>query len=220
MKLLVLNPNTTKDMTDKVVTQVLQLVGPGVEVRGVTARFGHEVIASRQSYVVGAHAALDLGLSEAKGVDAILLACFGDPGLAALREALAVPVVGMAETALQLAMALDQPFHIITAGPAWEGMLRETVRMEQAEALLHGITVLPTTGLAAARDPEAVLVVIQKVLASLQAQGAPTVILGGVGFAGLKARLNYAGVLVDGLEAATNRVVSGVTTPAQQRQDS
>ena len=49
MKLLVLNPNTTAAMTDKVVAEVQRLAGPGVTVRGVTARFGHEVIASRQS---------------------------------------------------------------------------------------------------------------------------------------------------------------------------
>jgi allantoin racemase len=202
MKLLVLNPNTTAALTDKVVAEVQRLAGPGVTVRGVTARFGHEVIASRQSFVVGAHAALELGLTESTGADAVLLACFGDPGLGALREALTVPVVGMAQASLQQAMAVGRPFHIITAGAAWEAMLRETVRLEQADAWFHGITVLPTTGLAVARDPEAFIALIQNALTSLEAHGAPTVILGGAGFAGLKSRLRYAGEVIDGLETA------------------
>jgi hypothetical protein len=40
--------------------------------------------------------------------------------------------------------------------------------------------VLPTTGLAAARDPETVRVAMQKVLDALWTQGAPAVMWGGI----------------------------------------
>lgn len=75
---------------------------------------------------------------------------------------------------------------------------------------------LPTTGLAAARDPVTVRVAIQKVLDALWTQVVPAVMWGGMGFAGLKVRLNYEGTLVDGLGAAIDKVLSTLNPPAHQ----
>ncbi len=202
MRLLVLNPNTTAAMTDKVVAGVRRLAPAAWDVRGVTAASGCEVIASRAAFVTGAWAALQTLRAQDGWADAVLLACFGDPALAALREVSAVPVIGMAEAALQEAVALGRPYHIVTAGAAWDGMLRETVRIAGADALLDGITVLDSTGLAMARDPQRAVQVLQDALDVLQQRGAPTCILGGAGFAGLADALRYDGVLMDGLAAA------------------
>lgn len=202
MKLLVLNPNTTAAMTDKAVTEVRRLAPAHWAVRGVTAATGCEVIASRASFVTGAWAALETLRAQDDWADAVLLACFGDPGLAALREVSAVPIIGMAEAALREAVALGRPYHLVTAGTAWDAMLRETVRLEDAEALLDGITVLDSTGLAMTRDPQRALQLLQGVLDGLQLRGAPTCILAGTGFAGMAPALRYDGVLIDGLAAA------------------
>jgi len=202
MKLLVLNPNTTAAMTDKAVAEVRRLAPAHWAVRGVTATTGCEVIASRASFVTGAWAALETLRAQDDWADAVLLACFGDPGLAALREVSAVPVIGMAEAALREAVALGRPYHFVTAGTAWDAMLRETVRLEDAVALLDGVTVLDSTGLAMARDPQRALQLLQDVLDGLQPRGAPTCILAGTGFAGMAPSLRYDGVLIDGLAAA------------------
>jgi Asp/Glu/hydantoin racemase len=208
MKLLVLNPNTTASMTDRVVAEVRRLAPAAWDVRGVTARVGCEVIASRAAFVTGAWAALETLRAQDEWADAVLLACFGDPGLAALREVSAVPVIGMAEAALHEALALGRPFHIVTAGAAWDGMLRELVRIVGADALLDGITVLDSTGLAMAREPRRAEQLLQGVLTQLQQRGAPTCILGGAGFAGLAQALHYDGVLTDGLSAAVRALGS------------
>ena len=202
MKLLVLNPNTTAAMTDKAVAEVRRLAPAHWAVRGVTATTGCEVIASRASFVTGAWAALETLRAQDDWADAVLLACFGDPGLAALREVSAVPIIGMAEAALREAVALGRPYHFVTAGTAWDAMLRETVRLEDAVALLDGVTVLDSTGLAMARDPQRALQLLQDVLDGLQPRGAPTCILAGTGFAGMALALRYDGVLIDGLAAA------------------
>ena len=202
MKLLVLNPNTTAAMTDKAVAEVRRLAPAHWAVRGVTAALGCEVIASRASFVTGAWAALETLRAQDGWADAVLLACFGDPGLAALREVSDVPIIGMAEAALREAVALGRPYHLVTAGAAWDAMLRETVRLEGAEALLDGITVLDSTGLAMARDPQRALQLLQGVLDALQRRGAPTCVLAGTGFAGMAEALRYDGVLIDGLGAA------------------
>ena len=212
MKLLVINPNTTTAMTAQVVKGVSRmatsLAGQGVEVRGLTATFGSEVIATRQSFVIGAHAALELLRSENGWADTVIIACFGDPGLAALQELSSVPVVGMAQASLREAQALQRPFRIITAGAAWAAMLREAVAIENAQALCEGITVMDTTGLAIANDPDAFVAQVQTLLNAAALQGAPTVILGGAGFAGMRVRLRYAGQMIDGVEAATRAAVA------------
>lgn len=210
MKLLVVNPNTTASMTEAAVTQVRRLAGPDAQVRGVTATFGHPVIASRESFVIGAHAALSACRDEVHDTDGVLLACFGDPGLAALQDMFTVPVAGMAQSALQEAVQAGRPCRIITAGAAWEAMLRDTARLEQADGTLERVIVLQGTGLDAVADPQGFVARIQHELDGAAKSGTPTMILGGAGFAGLRGSLNYPGILIDGLEAATRALLAAV----------
>lgn len=189
-------------MTHRVVHEARRLAGPGVQVRGVTASFGSEVIASRESFAVGAQAGLEAWRGVQGWPDAIVLACFGDPGLAALGQAAGVPVAGMAQAALRQAVALARPYRIVTAGAQWPAMLRETVQAEGAGDWLEDIVALDTTGLAVSRDPDGFLALVQAALDDAGRAGVPTVILGGAGFAGMRARLNFGGTLIDGLEAA------------------
>jgi allantoin racemase len=202
MKLLVLNPNANAAMTAGVVEQVRGIAEPGVMVRGVTALDGPPVIASRESFALGAEAAVRALRAEPEPFDAVLLACFGDPGLAALRATCQVPVAGMAESAFDEAAALARPFHVLTAGAAWDSMLREAIDVQGHGRLLHGITVLEGTGADMAARPEAFAARVQQVLDGLAADGAPTCILAGAGFVPLLPRLRYGGMLLDGVGTA------------------
>lgn len=202
MKLLVINPNTTEAMTCTVVEQVRLLAGHGVELRGATATFGSDVIATPASFATGADAALAAWRSHQGWPDAVLLACFGDPGLDELRTQAAVPVAGMAEAAMCEATALGQPYAIVTAGAHWPAMLREVARQRGVDALLKDVIALETTGLAVSREPAAFLGSMQGALDRIWQAGVQTAILGGAGFAGLRSRLHYPGELIDGLEAA------------------
>lgn len=199
-------------MTHAVVEQVRLMLGSSVspevevEVRGATASFGSEVIATPQSFAVGAEAAFEAWRQHEGWPDAILLACFGDPGLAALRAAARVPVAGMAESAMREAAALARPYRIVTAGAQWPAMLRETARCVQAGRWLEEVAALPATGLAVSRDPEAFMPVLRQALDDAEAAGVRTVLLGGAGFAGLRGRLRFEGVLIDGLEAAVRQI--------------
>jgi allantoin racemase len=210
LRLLVLNPNSTEAMTLNVAAEVLRIAGPRIAPQALTAVQGPPVIASRESFAAGAAAGWQaLATHGTDGIDAVLLACFGDPGLHALRSASAVPVVGMADAALRAAVRLQRPFHIVTAGAAWDAMLRETVQAHPgAEALLDGITILDTTGLAIARDPLAFEARVQAALDALPVRGTPTCILGGAGFAGMAPRLRYGGVLTDGIRCAVEEMLA------------
>lgn len=52
--------------------------------------------------------------AEADGVDALVIDCMADPGLAILREAVRIPVLGVAQTAMSVATNLAQTFGVVT----------------------------------------------------------------------------------------------------------
>lgn len=62
-----------------------------------TARFGARYVASRASAAIAAHAVLEAVAEHFGQVDAVAIACFGDPGLEAVREIFPGLVAGMAE---------------------------------------------------------------------------------------------------------------------------
>jgi allantoin racemase len=215
VNLLVINPNTTQAMTDKVVAEVARCAGPGHEVTGATARFGCEVIASRASFAIAGHAALDCYAAQRQPFDAVILACFGDPGLAALREIAPQPVVGFAEASILEAMRLDQLFSIVTAGQAWAPMLRETVALCGAAALFREVVILDTTGLAVARDAAAFRAPLEEAIANAHRSSVRTVILGGAGFAGMAESLRSDAALIDCIASATRAALGADgTAPA------
>src|SRR5258708_25897857 len=95
-----------------------EIAGPGVTILPVTGRFGAPYIASRAAAAIAGHAALDALAEHVLDCDVVYLACFGDPGLAALKEVAPVPVVGMAEAAVEAACRLSRRFAIVTGGGA------------------------------------------------------------------------------------------------------
>ena len=195
MRLLIINPNTTTTITalleanaKKVASMQMQ-----VQVSAVTARFGASYIACEATYAVAGHAVLDAWAAAlaAGGMlpDAVLIGCFGDPGLLALRETSRAPVTGLAEAAFMEA-ASHGPFAIVTGGQRWKPMLERLAHQLGYGHMLQGIhTVLPT-GAQLAQDP----VAARSLLAAACRQAARdfkvgAVILGGAGLAGMAAAI-------------------------------
>ncbi|WCS24829.1 aspartate/glutamate racemase family protein [Methylobacterium sp. NMS14P] len=145
-------------------------------------------IASRAAAAIAGHAALDALAEHGADCHAVYLACFGDPGLLALRELSRVPVIGLAEAACREAAAAGR-FGIVTGSAAWEPMLREFVAtLGLSDALAALRTVAPSGG-AIARDPDAALAMLAEACRACAVSGAETVILGGAGLAGLAGRI-------------------------------
>lgn len=194
MRVLLINPNTSQTVTDRVADAARAIAGPGCTIVAATAAFGSPYIASRAASVVGAHAALDLarrlvGPENPHGFDAALMACFGEPGIEALREELAIPVLGMAETSFDAALRYGPRFGVVTGGAAWIPMLRDFAAVRGLSQALVSVRTLPIDGGAIARDPDGALPALAEAARLAHADGAASVILGGAGLAGLAARL-------------------------------
>lgn len=188
MRILLINANTTASITDKLVGIANGLAPEGVVFEGATGRFGARYIASRAASAIAAHAALDAWAEHGAGVDAVLIGCFGDPGLDALRELAPVPVLGLADAAA--AAAGGRRFGVVTGGAAWKPMLEEFFATRGVGAQLAGVRTVAPSGGEIARDPEGALASLAAACrASVEEDGAEVVILGGAGLAGLAARL-------------------------------
>ncbi len=190
-QLLVINPNTSGRVSDLLHQHVQQAVGAQVQVRTVTARFGSPYIADEASYAVAAHATLDAWAaalaSTAKPPDAVLIGCFGDPGLLALRDSSPVPVTGLAEAAF-IEAARHGRYAIVTGGVRWGPMLQRLAQALGQSPQLAGIHTVAPTGAQLAANPAAARQLLAQACRDAARQfGAQAVILGGAGLAGMAA---------------------------------
>lgn len=211
MRILLINPNTTSAVTDLVAMHARRMAGEGIEFVPVTGRFGARYIASRAAAAIAGHAALDAMAGYGAGCDAVYLACFGDPGLLALRELSPVPVVGMAEAACHQACARGDRFAIVTGGALWAPMLEEFVAMIGLGARLAAVRTIAPTGGQIAENPDAALADLAAACeACAREDGANVVILGGAALAGLAARIQprVSAPVICSVEAGTHAVIA------------
>ena len=192
-RLLLINPNTSASITALLQRHAQAAAGPQVEITTLTARFGAPYIACEASYAVAAHAVLDAWASAiAPGqprFDAVLIGCFGDPGLLALRQVSQLPVTGLADAAFAAAAAQGR-FAIVTGGARWKPMLERLAHSLGFCEQLAGIHTVEATGAELAADPLAAQVLLARACSEAVRQfGVSAVILGGAGLAGMAAQI-------------------------------
>lgn len=194
MRILLLNPNTSADLTDRLVHQARGFARPDTRFIARTAAFGARHIGSRTAFAIAGHAAVDMAARWfAEGeppADAAILACFGDPGLLAMREICPFPVIGLADAAIEAACARHRRFAIVTGGAAWVPMLTEQVDRMGLRDRMASIRTLPATGIAIGNEPERFLEPLAAAArACVALDGAEIVIMGGAGLVGFPALL-------------------------------
>ncbi|MFT3818184.1 MAG: aspartate/glutamate racemase family protein [Rubrivivax sp.] len=113
MKLLLINPNSSAAMTAAIAAAARAAAAPGTEVLAVNPSFGPASIEGHYDDAFGA-AGVAEQMRLAPAHDAAVIACFGDPGLDAAREAGTAPVLGIAEAAFHAASMLATGFSVVT----------------------------------------------------------------------------------------------------------
>ena len=115
MKIKIINPNTTLEMTESIRRMAESVCDSDTELLVVSPTIGP---ASIEGYVDEYMAAVGVVDEVIKGdkenCDAYIIACFGDPGLQAAREATDKPVLGIAESAMSVAKVIAPYFSILS----------------------------------------------------------------------------------------------------------
>ncbi len=142
MRILVVNPNTTAGMTAKIAAAAQRVAAPGTDIVALTSPHGP---ASIEGYYDEAMSLAGLlqAVREAADFDAVIIACFDDTGLDALRCLTDKPVVGIGEAGYRMAAMLSNKFSVVTtlarSVPALEhnlmryGMDRQCQRVRSSE---------------------------------------------------------------------------------------
>lgn len=180
MRILAANPNATAAITEACLALARAVASPGTEVIGWTNTEGPPVIDSLYGdYMAGR--ALAKGLLDVDPrPDAVVLMGFGNYGTGAVKEILDIPVIGMAEGAMAIAVVLCHRFAIVTTARRMIAYTEDLVRLAglvERCARVRAVD-LPALG----ETPPA-----EKIVADLAAQvervseddGADLVILGG-----------------------------------------
>ena len=142
MKVLLLNPNTTAEVTGLLYAAGSRAASPGTELVAMTAERGVPYIASRAEAQIGGAIALEMLAEAGDRFDAAIIAAFGDPGLFGARELFSFPVMGLAEAAMLTACMVGRKFSIVTFSPTLAPWYDECVVMHGLEARCAGIRAL------------------------------------------------------------------------------
>ncbi len=212
MRITLINPNTSRAMTAKIAAAAREVAGPGVDVAAVCPDVGPAAIESHLDEAFAAAAVVDLIDQDlrAGGSDGYVIACFGDPGLDAARELVEVPVVGIAEAAMHVAVLSGRTFGVVTTLPRTLGRARDLVRRY---GMTDACVALVGTGIGVLEledtDPAAVETIAAE-CAQVVAEGADVVVLGCAGMTDLCRALSArVGVpVVDGVGSAVGLVAA------------
>lgn len=185
-KILLINPNITEAVTDIMATEARLSARTDTVIHPTTATFGVEYIENRGEASIAGHAVLDVLAKNASGYDAAIVAAFGDPGLAAAKEMMEMPVVGIAEAAFLTAHALGRRYSILSVTKRLGIWFRECAEEHGLAGRLAAVRALdvPVTNIANARAETGQLL-IDLCHVTIEEDGAEVLIMGGGPIAGL-----------------------------------
>ena len=115
--LVIINPNSSENVTASIDAAVEPLRRFGVPVTCLTLPEGPPGIENQLQADLTIAPMIDLALAQTEAAG-FVIACFGDPGLHALRDATSLPVVGIQEAAVSTALTLGHRFGVISILPA------------------------------------------------------------------------------------------------------
>lgn len=114
MKILVINPNTSTEVTYQIEESLKPFKRTDAELDVVNPERGPPGIESYYHKALAAVETIKLTQNAEKNhYDAVIIACFSDPGLEGAREVVHIPVVGIGEASVLLAASLGHRFSII-----------------------------------------------------------------------------------------------------------
>lgn len=206
MRIKIINPNTTKEMTGGIDAAAKKYKRPETEIVTVSPDYGPAAIDNFYDEALSSVGVLEevkKGLAE--GFDGFVIACFNDPALQASREISSVPVVGIAEAAMLFACAVAYRFSIISMPRRSLAATHELLRRYGLESRCASIRLIDVPVL----EMESSLAEMKKVLVdearkAVKEDDAEAILLGCAGLAGLDKEFEKElGVpVIDGVVAA------------------
>lgn len=113
MRILVVNPNTTASMTEKIGAAARRVASAGTQIVAVNPLHGPASIEGFYDEALSLAGLLEV-IRKARDYDAVVIACFDDTGLDAARCLTDRPVIGIGEAAYHMAAMISNKFSVVT----------------------------------------------------------------------------------------------------------
>ena len=187
MKILVINPNTSVEMTAGIDSTAKKYARADTEIETVCSKEGPRSIESVYETDLSAQAVLERVIEgNEKKFDAIIIACYGDPHLHSAREISEIPVFGIAESSMHMACLLGYKFSIVTILERARPMAEELVKRVGLESKCASIRTTRLSVLDIEKDPTVTIKVLTEAgQVAISEDGAEVICLGCAGMAGL-----------------------------------
>lgn len=190
-RICIINPITTLEFEEGTKREVAVYSTQDVKIEVITVTRGPASIECRFDEALAVPGVLEKVKEVEAKSDAIVVNCFGDPGVEAAREITRVPVIGPGETSMLLATLYGHRFSVVTVldrlAPIIEDItLKAGIRNKLASVRAAGIPVLDLE-----KDLERLTDVLAKeAVYAVEQDGAHVIVLGCTGMAGLGNKVN------------------------------
>lgn len=115
MKIRAVTPIITEVFGPMIIEEFEKVARPDTEISNVFVRSGPASVESAYDEALAAPDVIArVREAEEEGMDAVIVNCFGDPGLDAAREVVSIPVLGPCEASMHVAAMLGHKFSVIT----------------------------------------------------------------------------------------------------------
>jgi allantoin racemase len=206
MRILVVNPNTTVAMTDKIARAARAAASPDTEIVAATSAEGP---ASIEGHFDGALALpgllAEIHKAEAEGIDAHIIACFDDTGLDAARALATAPVIGIGEAGYHMASLVAARFSVVTTLSRSIPILQQNLMRTGLAFRCASVRAAEVPVLALEKPNGAARQRISEEIATARREdGAEAIVLGCAGMADLAAHLSdeHGIPVIEGVSAA------------------
>lgn len=186
MNILVVNPNSSAEMTESIRSSLDTRKRSDTELTVVRTEGAPPAIQSAADIAASVPRMIQL-IREAngQGYDAIVVACFSDPGLEAAREVSDALVLGIQETTVHVASMLGHKYTILTPLASRIASKEQDVRRFKAEAAMASVRALGMTVTETEADPVRTKArALEVARQAVEQDGAEVLILGCAGMTG------------------------------------
>ena len=192
MKILLINPNTTQEFTDRITNIARHYAASTTEIMALTPAYGPRSIESIYDELLSSMGTLELALSKLDEYDGFVIACYSDhPTVYALRELTNKPVLGIAEASMYMACMLGHKFSVVTTNEEWEPLLMDAVRHYGLAERCASVrsTGMPVLALESASPEETYQMILAASRCAIEQDGAEVICLGCAGMTGMDKKL-------------------------------
>lgn len=204
MKILLINPNTTESMTRKAELAAKKVCRSDTQIIATNSKVGPSSIEGFYD-VACCLPGLLKEASRFSSIDAVVVACFDDTGLDALRCQLNVPVIGIGEAAYHAASMVAYKFSVVTTLSRSIAGITDNLNRYGLKAKCVSVraTDIPVLKLEE-KDTETLEILRAEIATAVEVDHAEAVVLGCAGMADLMSELSkeFGIPVIDGISCA------------------